>query len=312
MRTANDASVGHMASTRRPPHAEGHRVRARTSLPCRAAAALLACLVDQSAFAQAPATLEYSADAGCPDRAAFLERVRARTDRLRLAEGDGPTAVYRVRVGGGPGLAGGSLEVADASGAASVRAVEGATCTDVVEALALSLALTIDPNASGPLPRTLPAPGAPSGAAAYATATPKSRWAVHGAASLGVDVEEGVTPRWMVGPAATVEASGERPTPPAGLQPIVRVQVGAVRASSTTSIPGVGSAQFTWTVGRLALCPVHLTLGRVEAAPCARFDAGVLDAVGAGVTLPKALLDLGWQPGGGSPAVDAPATHICS
>jgi hypothetical protein len=225
--------------------------------------------------------------------------VRARTDRLQLAGEAGASTLYRVRAAAAAAGAHGTLEIVEPSGPASSRAVDAATCDEAVDALALIVALAIDPNAStaphallsAPAPTPAPAPEQPPPAARpvamapapRATAQP-TRWRF--AATAGATFVTGAAPALLVGPAVSIEAAAEPPGTGVAAAPAVRL--GFVRAASPTVSAGVGAARFTWTVGRLEGCPVRAALGAWEAMPCVRFDGGVLEATGADVDVPSA------------------------
>jgi hypothetical protein len=57
------------------------------------------------------------------------------------------------------------------------------------------------------------------------------------------------------------------------------VRLGVARAESGTLDAGPGHASFTWTVGRLDLCPIRWPAeGALVVRPCVRADAGSLAA----------------------------------
>ena len=92
--------------------------------------------------------IELDAPADCATAEAFYESVRARTERARpVKEGEtGVRVIVRLsRVGT---RAHGELRVIGDRGESDTRRVDGATCTEVVEALSLTVALAVDPTAS--------------------------------------------------------------------------------------------------------------------------------------------------------------------
>jgi hypothetical protein len=245
-------------------------------------AALLASLVPAHASAQTRAAIEYSADPDCPPREVFVAEVRARTDRLLSPSAGAPSAVYRVRAELTAGGARGTLAVVEASGATSSRDVEGATCQGVVDALALVLALAVDPNAS----TTRLASTASSAAthverpAVQPAGRPATPWRGHLGASTGAELNDGITPAMLVGPVLGLEASWERVGQGLRVEPVLEIRAAVTRAQSGTIGAAVGAAQFTWTAGQLDVCPARVIAGGIEAAPCARIEGGVLDATG--------------------------------
>ena len=91
--------------------------------------------------------IELEAPPECATAEAFYEAVRARTERARtVREGEaGVRVVVRLsRVG--PRVHG-ELRVIGEHGESDTRRVDGGTCTEVVEALSLTVALAVDPTA---------------------------------------------------------------------------------------------------------------------------------------------------------------------
>jgi hypothetical protein len=290
----------------------------RGSRGLAAAATVAACAASsRPAGAQAATRVDYSASAGCPDEGAFVARVRARTSRLHPPSSGEAASEYRVQVTAREAGARGTLTVIEPSGATSSREVEGDTCESVVEALALIAALALDPDAStaalppmpAPAPSTPKASSAPAqGAAGGDTPSVISRdtaagarseppalapWAGHLAAIAGAELTSGLTPGALVGPALSVEAVWRRRDRPRAVEPVLDVRLGVSRLAA--SVPAqVGSARFTWTLGRLEGCPVRVVVGSFEALPCVRFDGGDLQAVGLGVDLPRPAASRLW------------------
>ncbi|HEY5241547.1 MAG TPA: hypothetical protein VIJ22_08785 [Polyangiaceae bacterium] len=61
-------------------------------------------------------------------------------------------------------------------------------------------------------------------------------------------------------------------------------RAGFERASSGPVDAGNGAtADFTWTVGILDVCPTRWTLGALSLEPCVRAEAGVLEGAGGGI-----------------------------
>ena len=109
-----------------------------------------------------PIRVELDAPADCATAEGFYEAVRARTERARtVKEGEtGVRVVVRLtRVGA---RAHGELRVIGEHGESDTRRVDGASCTEVVAALSLTVALAVDPTARlGPLEAPREKPPAP-------------------------------------------------------------------------------------------------------------------------------------------------------
>ena len=107
-------------------------------------------------------TLEYQAAVGCPDRARFIERVHTFTTKAEVADDDGtPRRKFGIRVTRAAGAVTGELAIDD-RGARTTRSVSGATCDEVVSALALATALAVDPDALSGEPPTESTPAEPA------------------------------------------------------------------------------------------------------------------------------------------------------
>ena len=91
--------------------------------------------------------IEVDAPSGCSSADAFYEGVHGRTDRVRWAV-EGESAVQiRIRLFRAGTKIRGELRLSDQEGEKETRKVDGATCDEVVEALALTVTLALDPNA---------------------------------------------------------------------------------------------------------------------------------------------------------------------
>jgi hypothetical protein len=91
-------------------------------------------------------------------------------------------------------------------------------------------------------------------------------------------VDTGVSPAALVGAAPFVAWQGRGGS---FFRPSVRIAF-LRTASGMLDVPG-GKAAFTWTVGRLDACPIAGSIGPIAFEPCARLEAGVLEAAGADV-----------------------------
>jgi hypothetical protein len=245
-----------------------------------------------------PILLEYRRGPGCPDRAEFIEQVRARTSKADFVEGTPGARLFIVSSSAEDGHAVGSVTIGEAGSAGAPRLVSGKTCSDVVSALALILALAIDPRASSApspapaAPRQTPAPtnnAAPATAPAPPTeSAPRSlpssepapagaRWGIVGAhldGSLGLDAQ----PIPLVGASAFFEAGTMLSGPW-----VFALRASGSYAASPTLHASQGSARFTAWTGGLDLCPLRLApADRWFIEPCMGFEAGQLYAEGIG------------------------------
>jgi hypothetical protein len=126
---------------------------------------------------QEPIRVAYGAPPECPQQDAFIRQILERTSRARLAQAGevGRTFVVSVQPRGEQYW--GVLTVTASSGETTSRQVAAGSCEEVVSALGLVTALTIDPEASvaplgqAPLPpAATPAPAGPAVPAAPAAA----------------------------------------------------------------------------------------------------------------------------------------------
>src|SRR5258708_36275780 len=93
-----------------------------------------------------PIRLGYTTSDGCPSRDAFLGRLRARTTRFREAtEGESPR-VFTVELASGIDGSKGHLTVSARDGSSATREVKAPSCDQVGAALALVVAVAIDPQ----------------------------------------------------------------------------------------------------------------------------------------------------------------------
>lgn len=128
-----------------------------------------------------PIRLTYNAPAECSSENEFLQQVTSRTARARRAVSNERARAFVVTIVFQEGKIHGQLEITGLDGAISTREMTGDTCGEVVSALALTTALSIDPlaavtPASGPegaspsqngsASQDLPAPTAPQASSA--------------------------------------------------------------------------------------------------------------------------------------------------
>jgi hypothetical protein len=272
------------------------------------AALVFACTVASAASAQEEGAIQfnYRSSDGCPDRTTFIARVRARTTRAEFTNpgtGAREGSVFDVEVDAGP-PAYGRVTVGDPHRPDGTRRVQADTCDEVVDALALVVALAIDPSPpSAPLAPVDGGPPAPEAAVSLpvappvpsppveARATPTARGATEESrppsaparhtppvglsAGLDAAADVGVAPATLVG--LSVYA-GWQSTSTTLVSPAFRLAFDRAQ-SGTLSAPG-GTAAFTWTVGRLDACPFARGSHGLRVRACARVESGALEVAG--------------------------------
>jgi len=234
--------------------------------------------------------LRYEVPAGCPDEAAFVGAVRARTALARF-ESDGAAPTVGVVVQQRDGWTWGTLTRVGAL----PRDVTGESCDDVVSALALILSLTIEPRADAPsggapgvaadpapppaMPPAAPPVAAPPvmGRAAPETVDaialpPRTRgrsafWGVATAATAS----PALTRSWvtLIGAALSGEV-GTAYTPV--LAPSLRLS--AALDVSPTVVRPPGSATFMIYRARTEVRPLRFAAGALQIVPFVGLDAG--------------------------------------
>jgi hypothetical protein len=240
-----------------------------------------------------PIRISYDAPSSCPAEAAFYDAIQARTDHVRRATSDEAALEVNVRVSRTErGFLGEVRETVNHS-ESSARTVDGATCKEVVEALSLTIALSVDPNAHAPVakpaapapPLCQPAPQPPP--IAVAVATPALELEV----GLSVLATEVLTSDLSAGAALSVtllRATGEHRSASLELS-LLFATTGALAS------PADHKADFEGI--SLDACPLRWQFGNIELGPCALANVGILDATGRGISEP-ATVDRGWWSAG--------------
>jgi hypothetical protein len=111
-----------------------------------------------------PVHLEYHAPSACDDDAQFFARARSRAPRMRVARPEERARVFVVEIEQRAGRMHGRLTVRNREGRQTVREIEAKDCNEAVDALALVVALVINPRAG--------AQGAPTGAPSESEPSP--------------------------------------------------------------------------------------------------------------------------------------------
>jgi hypothetical protein len=243
--------------------------------------------------------LDYGAAAGCPDRAAFVGMIAARTELARI-DGEEPTVrlviAIEPRARGG---ATGHLRLASPERTIT-RTVEGDACEEVANALALITALAVDPSpraieaspapppadsspaepAAGPIEQ--PSPAAPPPIIPLRTPwrpPPRADRAPAGPAGPGVDASLGAAFALDVGPAKLPLVGGAVSLE---IRMLTRIAwslrgSGVFETSPTFDFGGL-DADFSLLRGRLDGCVYRFHPVRAFSLwPCALAEAGAME-----------------------------------
>lgn len=260
--------------------------------------------------ASVPVAVEYEAIEGCPPEADFWAALSSRSSRVQRSEVSGATATLRVSVILTPQGVLGRLQIVRRDRTTEPRFVEAANCEEVVEALALTAALSVEGDVAGtpeppppppappPPPEPEPAPGdspytdrrLPIDYIEAPRVTGPEEWkaGLHAYAIGAFVVDE----RASLGLGAMIVIARRRDTTMTQLLGL------GVAASSTASTGGNDSARYNLTSAELVGCPT--TFGEVLLLrPCALFQVGILDAKGQNISNPEHTRDRWWAPGFG-------------
>jgi hypothetical protein len=242
-----------------------------------------------------PFAVVYTAPPECPPADAFAEQIAARTPVFREHAAEHALRVEIVSAPGGGVLGRASLVL---SGNAVERELRAERCEEVVEALALVVAILIDPNAdtrpiavasagaprADATPDTAPAPppaSPPDKVPPVRPARPKPspppeptdapgrRYrfvaGAHAAAEGAVAPELTLGPRVFFG--TDLHAGWPWPS---------SLRLSGARLFSRRLRDGTGSAKLTLDLARLDACLVRVEEGRLAIEPCAGVDVGIL------------------------------------
>jgi len=267
-----------------------------------------------------PLRLVYKSEGLCPAGERFFAEVRARTEKIRAAEGDERARTLRVEVEEGASESRGQLVVVAADGTpSSTRTVRAKTCQDVASALALVAALAIDPEARTS-PSVDPAPPPPADAGEAPSPAPPLSAAPPDASATAASPrpsppprDAGAEPRAPEPPSSRGEPSptqyrgffgfGAEGSTLLEVRPAFAIELGldvlrggpfspsiALRASRSftgEAILPAGTANVTFNALALEPCVLRLELtASVAVLPCARVSFGFVQAEGSGITAP--------------------------
>jgi hypothetical protein len=239
--------------------------------------------------------VEFDAPSDCSEVLTFYDRVRARTDRVRLAEASAQALTLRVRVVRRGGKVHGQLRMTDDHGASSTREVDGASCAEVVDALSLTATLALDPTASPEAPlATVPPPAEVVTLVATPThpppPPPPSTLGLEMGAEAGV--AEVISPYLSVGGTVfgrLTQGPGERVSRSLGFA------LGHFGNDIVTSQDEVSARLTTLT---LTACPARFDAnGAFSLEPCGLFAGGILAVSSRGISNPDSALRSWWSAG---------------
>jgi hypothetical protein len=237
-------------------------------------------------------SLQYSAPAQCPQEAPFVRRVNDKTPLFRVVPSGQARRRFRVSVEGvAPST--GRLTIAGGGDPLAERVMQGESCQEVVEALALAVALAVDPKAADPRPEPTAESNAAPVASAPVAAVPRpapppvpteprrlerpTQQTAH-AAPMGYGLGASVvgaawaTPNPLVGPAVTAELLNA----PAGV--LAALRLGVEQGWSKTMQANGWPVGFERTLARVEACPVAWTAGGIQVMPCGQASGGIVQA----------------------------------
>ena len=223
-------------------------------------------------------SLDDRAPGGCPDAASFRRQVSGRTARVQFADARAVAELsWTVVIQQAAGGTRGALSVSGGELGKLERKVDAESCDQVVTALALVAALSVDPEASLSAPPQPPPPALVEKPPPPAP-PPEPRTRVRVSLGLALTVRSGLgqqlswAPRPFVG--ISFRSAGGH-TWGLGLS--------AMQVHGDAAAP-VGQADFTWSLGRLEAFPVRWGGASLRFEPALFVEAGQVRAQGVAVT----------------------------
>jgi hypothetical protein len=278
----------------------------RIAPACRSAllGTLVVCLATEAGADSEPIRIEYRADAGCPTRADFEERVFDRTASARLAADGEAARTFSVDLRRQQRRVTGRLVIREPNGATMTRRVSGSDCGDVATVLALATALAIDPRAElaphetleeespnspdtsggrGPVQPTEPTGDTESESPAVAPSESQvATGDLQPYAALGGRVRVFVAPQPAWGASAAIGAfSGHDDAASDFFLELSYLATAPERVQGAT-------ATFRFAVARPGVCPVSARFGSLRVAPCIAAELGAVTARGEDIPLATA------------------------
>lgn len=243
------------------------------------------------------ATLFFDAPEPCEGRATFERRVRQRSEQIEFVE---PPADHEVQVAvqwgrrsiaTSPSLRA-TLRVHRPGESPLDRTISAATCEEALDALALMVAIALDPEGfAAASPSEEPNRASPRVESTQA-APPGDRW--QGSLGAGVQAQGAAAPEWLLGPelAAGLHWLRESVWSPSLRVGLSRVQGDEMRAEG-------GSASFELGALSVDACPTRVAISAISLRPCLFGTYGRLRARGADTLDPRSV-DRPWWVAGGS------------
>lgn len=250
-----------------------------------------------------PFRLKYDAPAECPGADHVSARIRASTAHARPAEGDEPRHDMSVVVSRAETGFVAAIAVRSPDGSETARTVPAPTCTEAVDAAALILAITIDPEAAAlessrleaegkskpvpdaekPKPKEPEAskPGAPSPRPPVSNPEVDRREPKTSRDRLLVDAGVGFV-ALALSPGLSPDFSGGLAYEPALGKEVPRFGLSVHYARSLAVEAPQGTASFERLGGRFDACPLRAGSRDLSLRPCLSFEAGRFLASGAG------------------------------
>ena len=253
------------------------------------AATVFVAVAARAQASASPPLIWYRSGEGCLDGSGFLERLAARGVTARLAVVGDPID-FVVTLGTGADGAHGLLERQTKTGTVAIRRLDGGTCDEIADGLALSLSLADapeerrrdEPAATASKPATdgpARAEPLPERNSAPTRSLPPARdVGAHVAIGIQGNVVSGVAPVLL--PGASVFIGFE---PRAGVLP--RSSLRAAVFGDVGAASADGYHYNIWLLGgRIQACPVWIGGASLRAHPCASVDLGAIQTTGTGVT----------------------------
>ncbi len=226
-----------------------------------------------------PVSIVVEAPNACVTARDFFDLVRRRTPRIRRADAAEPARRYRLTIEDDQPVVG-RLVAENTDGTLTPREVEGASCQEVADALALVLAVTLDPLAELGPAQARPLPGPPERPSpprvVYATASQ-----AHFQHAIGAEatIAAGLVNKAMPGLGARYWGSLVREG--AGSMLFTVGVFATLAADAAATYPGGGAIRYRLQALSADGCPLGARIGaRVGLYPCIALTVGRLQAQG--------------------------------